>query len=71
MYSPIVGARKYDIINAYMFPGPFAEDKAVPKGTIIGDTNTARDPSLLREAVPTNLIVLLKIFAYSKSTAPT
>ena len=54
-----------------MFPGPLADDKAVPKGTIIGDTNTAREPSLLRDAVPTNLMVLLKILAYSKSTAPT
>ena len=54
-----------------MFPGPLAEDKAVPRGTIMGDTKTAREPSLLRDAVPTNLMVLRKIFAYSKSTAPT
>lgn len=37
----------------------------------MGDTNTASEPSLLSDAVPTNLIVLRKILAYSKSTAPT
>lgn len=43
----------------------------MPRGTIMGDTNTARDPSLLREAVPNSLIVLRRILAYSKSTAAT
>ena len=43
----------------------------LPKGTIIGDTNTANELSSLRVAVPTSLMVLLRIFAYSKSTAST
>ena len=34
-------------------------------------SNTAKEPSLFKEAVPTSLIVLRRIFAYSKSTAPT
>ena len=37
----------------------------------MGDTKTAREPSALREAVPMSLIVLFKVFAYSKSTSET
>jgi hypothetical protein len=56
---------------SYMLPGPLAEERGVPRGTIMGDTNTARDPSLLSDAVPSSLIVLRRILAYSKSTAAT
>jgi hypothetical protein len=52
-------------------PGPLAEERGVPRGTIMGDTNTAREPSLLSDAVPSSLIVLRRILAYSKSTAAT
>ena len=58
-------------IITYILPGPLALERAVPKGTIMGETNTAKEPSLFKEAVPTSLIVLRRIFAYSKSTAPT
>jgi hypothetical protein len=58
-------------LTTTIFPGPFAEERGVPKGTIIGDTKTANEPSLFNDAVPTNLIVLFKILAYSKSIAPT
>ena len=37
----------------------------------MGDTNTARDPSVLVEAVPINLMVLLNVLAKEKSTSLT
>lgn len=45
--------------------------KSFSSSTIVGDTNTAREPSALREAVPMSLIVLLRVLAYSKSTSET
>jgi hypothetical protein len=57
--------------SSHMLPGPLAEERGVPRGTIIGDTNTASDPSLLSDAVPSSLMVLRRILAYSKSTAAT
>ena len=61
----------FSLIITYILPGPLALERAVPKGTIMGETNTAKEPSLFKEAVPTSLIVLRRILAYSKSTAPT
>lgn len=56
-----------------MLPGPLAAASGLLSGTIVGDTNTdkARVPSSLvaTTAVPSSLIVLRRIFAYSKSTA--
>jgi hypothetical protein len=57
-------------------PGPFALAIALLRETTVGDTNTARDlrvePSALAVsdiiAVPSSLMVLFRIFAYSKST---
>jgi hypothetical protein len=39
--------------------------------TIVGDTNTAREPSALIVAVPMSLMVLLRVLAYAKSTSVT
>ena len=39
--------------------------------TIVGDTKTAKEPSLFLDAVPTSLIVLFIVLAYSKSTSVT
>jgi len=56
-----------------MLPGPLAEASGLLNGTIVGDTNTdnALEPSSFSAttAVPSSLIVLRKILAYSKSTA--
>lgn len=51
-----------------MLPGPFALAKGDERGTNTGDTYTAKLPSAFVDAVPTNLIVLFKMEAYSKST---
>lgn len=56
-----------------MLPGPLADARGLLSGTIVGDTNTdnARVPSSFSAstAVPSSLMVLRRIFAYSKSTA--
>jgi hypothetical protein len=59
-----------------MLPGPFALASALLSETTVGDTKTARDlrtePSAFdvsdMVAVPSSLIVLFRILAYSKST---
>lgn len=52
-------------------PGPLAAARGEVIGTIVGDTKTANDPSVFRDAVPTNLIVQFNVLAYSKSAAMT
>lgn len=58
-----------------MLPGPLAEASGLVSGTIVGDTNTEIDGGASSEvfaantAVPSSLMVLRRILAYSKSTA--
>jgi hypothetical protein len=51
-----------------MFPGPLAELNGLLNGTTVGETKTAKLPSAFKLDVPKSLMVLLRIFAYSKST---
>mmetsp|Transcript_6400 Transcript_6400/g.14151 ORF Transcript_6400/g.14151 Transcript_6400/m.14151 type:complete len:207 (-) Transcript_6400:368-988(-) len=57
------------LFTTTMFPGPLADARELPIGTIVGETNTASVPSGFLFAVPTSLIVQRRILAYSKSTA--
>ena len=72
-YRPAPGPAKVDtpilsLLTTTMFPGPFALANGLFNGTILGATNTAKEPSAFCTAVPTNLIVDFKVLAYSKST---
>ena len=61
----------FSLLTRTMLPGPLALARGLERGTIMGLTKTAREESSLRVAVPTSLIVLLRILAYSKSTEST